>query len=281
MTLSLREQFTNHLIFKRYSPKTNEAYIGAVYRLTRHYMKSPDQISDNDIQRYLTSLLKEEKLAWSTCNVIFSGLVCFYSHFLKRTKTGYCIPPRPRIKKIPMVLSCEEVENLLGPISNLKHYALLLTIYSAGLRVSEAVNLRPVHIESDPSRMMIRVEQGKGRKDRYTILSNKLVAVLRDYWVKYQPVEWVFFGQDRSKPMPIGTAQRIYYNAKNKSGTTKGRGIHTLRHCFASHLMWKGTDVHTIKKLLGHTSIKTTYTYLHVNQAQIDKVVSPLELLDL
>ena len=281
MTLSLREQFSNHLFFKRYSPKTHEAYLGAVNGLALHYMKSPDQISDCDIQSYLTSLLKEKKLAWSTCNVIFSGLVCFYSHFLKRPETGYRIPPRPRIKKIPMILSCEEVENLFGSLSNLKHYALLLTIYSAGLRVSEAVNLKPIHIESDPSRMLIRVEQGKGRRDRYTILSNRLVTVLRDYWLKYQPAEWVFFGQERSKPMPIATAQRIYYNAKKRSGTTKGRGIHTLRHCFASHLMWKGTDIPTIKKLLGHSSIKTTYTYLHVTQAQIDKVVSPLELLDI
>ncbi len=280
MTTSLRDQFTDHLTFKRYSPKTMEAYLGAVTKLAQHYMKSPDQLSSDEIQRYLTFLLEEKKLAWNSCNVIFSGLVCFYSQFLKWEEINYSIPPRPRIKKIPMILSREEVEHLLKTPLNQKHFTLLLAVYSAGLRVSEAVNLKPVHIESDPSRMLIRVEQGKGRKDRYTILSNRLLIGLRDYWHKYQPEEWIFFGKDRSKPMPISTAQRIYYNAKMKSGTDKGRGIHTLRHCFASHLLWNGTDIYTIKKLLGHRSIKTTYSYLHVTPEQIDKVVSPLEYLD-
>ena len=178
-----------------------------------------------------------------------------------------------------MVLSVEEVQCLLNSVSNLKHRALLMVAYSAGLRVSELVSLKVHHIESDSSRMMIRIENGKGQKDRYTILSTKVLKVLKEYWKEYRPKEWLFFGNDINKPMPIGTAQKIYYNAKKKAGITKGRGIHTLRHCFASHMLWNGEDIYTIKRLLGHSSIKTTYKYLHVTRQQIAAVISPLDML--
>ena len=178
-----------------------------------------------------------------------------------------------------MVLSVEEVQCLLNSVSNLKHRALLMVAYSAGLRVSELVSLKVHHIESDSSRMMIRIENGKGQKDRYTILSTKVLKVLKEYWKEYRPKEWLFFGSNINKPMPIGTAQKIYYNAKKKACITKGRGIHTLRHCFASHMLWNGEDIYTIKRLLGHSSIKTTYKYLHVTRQQIAAVISPLDML--
>jgi site-specific recombinase XerD len=278
MSSTLRTQFVNYLTLQRYSSKTKEAYIGAVYRLARHYMQSPDQLSNEQIHDYLRYCIEKRRLAWSTCNVIFSGLDCFYKNILKWDETRFSIPPRPRIKRIPMILSMEEVERLLRSIKNLKHKVLLMTAYGAGLRVSELVCLQPGHIESDPSRMVIRVEQGKGRKDRYTILSETLLDVLRKYWKTYQPGDWIFFGRDRDRPISIATAQRIYYNAKKKTGITKGRGIHTLRHCFASHLLWQGTDIHKIKRLLGHTSIKTTVKYLHVTEEQLAKIKSPLDM---
>ena len=279
MSSHLRTQFINHLTLQRRSPKTKEAYIGAVYGLAKYYMISPDKLSDNQIQDYLRYLIEKRKLAWSTCNVVFSGLICFYKNVLNRNKTVFSIPPRPRSKKIPMVLSVEEVGRLLNSASNLKHRALLMTAYSAGLRVAEVVNLKLHHIESDSSRMMIRIENGKGQKDRYTILSPKVLKVLKEYWKEYRPKEWLFFGSNINKPMPIGTAQKIYYNAKKKAGITKGRGIHTLRHCFASHMLWNGEDIYTIKRLLGHSSIKTTYKYLHVTRQQIAAVISPLDML--
>lgn len=279
MSSPLRTQFINHLTLHRRSPKTKEAYVSAVYGLSRHYMASPDKLSDQQIQDYLRYLIEKRKLAWSTCNVVFSGLICFYKNVLNRDKTVFSIPPRPRSKKIPMVLSVEEVGRLLNATSNLKHRALLMITYSAGLRVSEVVRLKLHHIESDPSRMMIRIENGKGQKDRYTILSQKVLKVLKEYWKEYRPKEWLFFGSNINKPMPIGTAQKIYYNAKKKAGITKGRGIHTLRHCFASHMLWNGEDIYTIKRLLGHSSIKTTYKYLHVTRQQIAAVISPLDML--
>lgn len=278
MSSQLREEFTNHLILQRYSPKTREAYINAVIGLTRYHMKSPDKLSNDEIQEYLRYLIEEKKLAWSTCNVVFSGLNCFYTNIVKWDETRFSIPRRPRIKKIPMIMSIEEVDRLINAASNLKHMALLKTVYSAGLRVGEVVRLKPHHIESDPSRMMIRVEQGKGRKDRYTVLSKELLLTLREYWQECRLWKWLFQGRNHGEPMSPGTAQRIYHDAKKKAGIKKGRGIHTLRHCFASHLLWKGEDIYTIKKLLGHSSIKTTVRYLHVTQEQIHAVTSPLDM---
>lgn len=176
-----------------------------------------------------------------------------------------------------MLLSKGEVKKILQTTTNIKHRALLATVYGSGLRVSEVVKLRPEHIESN--RMQIRVEQGKGRKDRYTILSRCGLSLLRDYWRAEQPKKWLFFGQDKKSPMAIGTAQRIYYQAKDKTKLTKGRGIHTLRHCFASHCLEAGIELYVIKRWLGHTSIKTTCKYIHLSPDYLNKIKSPLEIL--
>lgn len=212
----LRKQFEDYMTLRRLSPKTKDAYTNAVHGLSKFYMKSPDQLSNKEIQTYLLYLIEERKLAWSSCNVVFSGLCSFYSNILGWTEAQFSIPPRPRSKKIPMIMSVEEVNQLLNSLDNLKHRALLWCVYGSGLRVAEAVTLKHSHIESDPSRMMIRVEQGKGRKDRYTVLSERFLMVLRDYWREFRPHQYIFFGKDRDKPMPVATAQRIYYNAKKK-----------------------------------------------------------------
>lgn len=280
MSSLLREKFINYLTLQRYSPKTQEAYIDAVIGLARYHKKSPDMLSNDEIQDYLRYLIEGKKLAWSSCNVVFSGLNCFYKNVVKWDETQFFIPRRPRIKRIPMILSIEEVKRLINASSNIKHRALLKTVYSAGLRVGEVVLLKHHHIESDPSRMMIRIEQGKGRKDRYTVLSKNLLPTLREYYQKCKPKQWLFPGKTNEEPMSHGTAQKIYHDAKQKAGITKGRGIHTLRHCFASHLLWAGEDIYTIKKLLGHSSIKTTIQYLHVTQEQINAVISPLDTLE-
>lgn len=216
MGTDLREKFTQFLNTQRYAEKTLDAYIGAVYGLAAYTLKAPDQLSNDEIQGYLHYLSNERKLAWSSCNVVFSGLQCFYGKFLKWDDTSFSIPPRKRIKKLPFIMSQEEVKVFLNSVRNLKHRTLLQTIYSAGLRVSEVVRLQPHHIESNQSRMMIRIEQGKGRKDRYTILSKKLLCSLKEYYRIYHPKEWLFFGRDPGLPLPISTAQRIFYNAKKK-----------------------------------------------------------------
>ena len=270
--------FENYLTLQRFSPRTRESYLRSVASLSAYYNhQSAKELTNNQIHDYLLYCIQEKQLAWSSCNILFCGLKKYYHDFLGRNESEFSIPPRPRSKKIPMLLSRKEVAGLLKAPSNLKHRALLATIYSSGLRVSEAVMLRPEHIES--SRMMIRVEEGKGRKGRCTVLSPSCLELLRTCWRAYQPGEWLFFGRDKKKPMAIGTAQHIYYKAKAKALVTRGRGIHTLRHCFASHLLDDGVELYVIKRCMGHSSIKTTCKYIHLSPDYLSKITSPLEMI--
>ena len=275
MSTVLRKRFDDHMTLRRLSPKTKTAYTNAVAGLAVYYGKSPDKLSDEEIQAYLRYLIKDRQLAWSSCNVVFSGLRCFYADVLEWEEQRFSIPPRPRQRKVPMLLSMEDVQRLFDATGNPKHRCLLMTIYGAGLRVSEVVRLKPEHIESD--RMMIRVEQGKGMKDRYTLLPERLLQELRSYYTLYRPQQYLFFGRSKDRPMPISTAQKAFYKAKKLAGITQGKGIHTLRHCFATHLMDQGIDIYVIKHMMGHSAIKTTAGYLHTSRQKIANVVSPLD----
>ena len=175
MATELRTQFLNYMTLQRFSPHTKENYIRGVEGLAEFYNQSPDKLTNDQIQDYLRYLLEDRMLSWGTCNIYFSGILSFYRNVCKWDETKFKLPPRPRIKKLPLVYSLEEVKRLLDSVDNLKHLVLLETVYSAGLRIGELLRLKPHNIESDPSRMLIRVEQGKGRKDRYTILSHKLL----------------------------------------------------------------------------------------------------------
>lgn len=279
MTTILRKKLNDHMTLRGFAPNTQEAYTNAVAGLAGYYHLSPDRLSNEQIQTYLIHLIKERELAWSSCNVVFSGLRCFYSQVLKWDETRFHIPPRPREKKLPRILSLEQVLRLFQVTTNIKHRALLMTVYGGGLRVSEVVRIEPEHIESQ--RMMIRVDQGKGRKDRFTILPQNLLNELRAYWKACRPQSWLFFGRSKDKHMAIGTAQRIYYNAKSKAGINKGNGIHTLRHCFATHLLDQGVDISTIQEMMGHTTLGTTSKYLHTTKEKIASIKSPLDTLNI
>jgi len=272
-----QHSFADYLQIQRVSPKTSEAYLRAVAGLSAFHKQPSAKLNNDQIQDYLLYFIQEKQLSWSSCNVLLCGLKKYYQEFLGRKESEFSIPPRPRSNKIPLLLSQKEVGDLLQAHTNVKHRALLATVYSSGLRVSEVVSLKPCHIESD--RMMIRVEQGKGRKDRYTVLSKNCLELLRDYWRAYHPGEWLFFGQNKKKPMSISSAQRIYYQAKEKAKITRGRGIHTLRHCFASHLLDAGTEIYVIKEWLGHTSVETTSQYIHLSSNYLSKITSPLDML--
>ena len=278
MTTLLRKKFNDHMILRGFSPKTQTAYTNAVAGLAGYYHLSPDKLNNEQIQAYLIYLIKERELAWSSCNVAFSGLRCFYTQVLTWDETRFHIPSRPRQKKLPCILSLEEVNRLFKVTTNIKHRALLMTVYGGGLRVSEVVQLKPQDIESQ--RMMIRVDQGKGRKDRFTILPQNLLDELKAYWKACCPQSWLFFGRTKDKHMSIGTAQRIYYNAKTKAGINKGNGIHTLRHCFATHLLDQGVDIFTIQQMMGHTALVTTSKYLHTTKGKVESIKSPLDTLD-
>lgn len=277
METDSQKGFTNYLYLQRVAEKTRVAYLQAVQGLSRYCGQPADQLTGDQIQNYLLYCIQEKKLAWASCNVLFCGLKKYYHGYLRHDTAGFSIPPRPRSRQLPMFLSKDEVRSILAATGNLKHQALLSVIYGSGLRVSEAVRLRVEHIESE--RMLLRIEQGKGRKDRYTILSEKSLILLRQYWRTYQPGKWLFFAADKNQPMPVATAQKIYMRAKEKAGVTRGRGIHTLRHCFASHALEQGVDLFIIKRWLGHTSIKTTCIYLHASPEMLRNLTSPLDLL--
>lgn len=272
----MRKRMIHELQLHRKSPKTIEAYVTAVAQLARHYARSPDCISLEQVREFLHHLIAERKLAFSSCNQKLAGIRFFYRHVLGQEKFDLRVPAK-RSGKLPEPLGRREIAHLLEAPANTKHRVLLMTCYATGLRVSELVHLRPEDVHSE--RMLIHVRQGKGRKDRYTLLSPRLLEALRDYWRAYRPHEWLFFGRDRSGPLPVATAQKIYYAAKRRAGIQRGHGIHTLRHSFATHLMEAGVDLPTLQRLLGHTSLATTAKYLHVTSKHLRGVRSPLDLL--
>ena len=269
----------NEMKLRRFSPKTQESYVGAVSGLARYYDQSPDRIDNEKIKGYLLHLMESRQLAWSSRNVVVCGLRFFYNKTLGRRSTRLAIPACKQQHKLPEILSSQELERLFFSAGNPKSRVLFMTTYSAGLRLGEVVRLKIPHIDS--SRMMIRVEQGKGNKDRYTLLSNLLLKELRSYWKLYRPKLWLFPGsRNPNKPMPDGTAQKIFTLAKAKAGIKKGKGIHTLRHCFATHLLEAGVDLRTIQMLMGHNSIMTTMIYLQVTRKRLNTVNSSFDLLD-
>jgi site-specific recombinase XerD len=258
---------------------TKRAYLHAVAGIAKYYRRSPDQLNEREVQQYLLHLIQERRLAWSSCNVATSGLKFLYHVTLDRREVEFCIPRAKRPQRLPEIFSREEIERLLAGVSDPKQRTLLMLTYSAGLRVSEVAHLKVRDIDS--GRMSIRVEQGKGHKDRYTVLSARMLKELRTYWLAYRPEVWLFSGRDRTRPMHVKTIQRVFYNAKVRAGIDKNCGIHALRHAFATHLLEAGTDLHTIQRLLGHGHLSTTMRYFHLAQKHVLSAGSPLDLLTL
>jgi site-specific recombinase XerD len=275
----LRKKMIRELELQRKSPNTIESYVTAVAQLASFYNRSPEQLGLDEVRVYLHYLITKRKLACSSCNQRLAGLKFLYQQVLGQKDFDLRIPTK-RSGRLPEPLSREEVARLLVAAEyNPKHRALLATTYAAGLRVGELVRLRPVDIHSE--RMLIRVNQGKGSKDRYTLLSAKLLNELRDYWRRFQPGEWLFPGKPPTGPMSSSAAQRAFYKAKKLAALTHGHGIHSLRHSFASHLLEAGVDLPTVQRLLGHTSLATTAKYLHVTEKRLASTGSPLDLLRL
>jgi len=274
---ALRTRMIHQMQVHRLAPKTQEAYLRSIAGLARFYHQPPDRLTPDQIRAYLRHLLVERQLAWSSCNIVIAAMAFFYTKTLGWDALRLKLPARKKSRKLPEVLSPEEVQRLFTAVTNPKHRVLLMTTYAGGLRVSEVVRLRSTDIHSD--RMTIRVQQAKGHKDRYTVLSERLLTELRGYWKLYRPQAWLFFGRDRNRPLPVQTAQKIYYLAKLKAGLRHGAGIHTLRHCFATHLLEAGVDPRTIQVLMGHRAISTTMGYLRITRQHLASVRSPFDLL--
>ena len=275
----LRARMDQDMIVRGMAKKTRELYLMQVASLAKFYRRSPAEISDAEIQGYLLHLIQERKFAYSTCNQAMHAIRFFHRVTLGRDRSDFCIPAPKMPQKLPEILSREEIQRLFECADQPKHRALLMTTYGGGLRVSEVVRLKVGDIDSE--RMMIRVEQGKGMKDRYTLLPKRLIAELRDYWRIARPAEWLFpQKRDPKRPMDKAVAQKVYYRAKRRASITKRCGIHGLRHAFATHLLEAGTDLHTIQLLLGHGHISTTMRYFHLARRTLASNVAPLDLLD-
>jgi site-specific recombinase XerD len=276
----LREQMVRAMELKNFSKHTQRSYLAAVTGLAKHYGQSPDTVSQEMVDDYLLYLKNVKGRAPAGCGMVLTGLRFFFNVLLeKEFSFDYSVRKIPR--KLPTVLSMEQVWKIINAPKNLKHRLILMTTYSAGLRVSETIALKPEHIDSE--RMLIKVVNGKGRKDRYTMLSPKLLEELRIYYRKYRPEGYLFPSQyknSESRPLSYESIRLTYENARKKAGVKKGEGIHTLRHSFATHLLEEGFDIRKIQVLMGHTKLTTTMIYLHVSRETLSKIPSPLDLID-
>jgi integrase/recombinase XerD len=274
----LHDQMKMDLELKNLSPRTRSCYLGWMRSFALHFHRSPGELGEPEIRDYLHYLIQEKKASQSGVSQAYSALKFFYETTLKRDWNGFRIPRVQMGKKLPVVLSQQEIQAIILATRNLKHRALLMTIYSAGLRLSEVVHLKVSDIDSQ--RMTIRVQQGKGQKDRYTLLSQRLLEVLREYWKEYRPVGWLFCGKPETEPLSVSSVQRVFEKVLLRAGIKKPASVHTLRHSFATHLLEAGTDLFHIQRLLGHTSPKTTAVYLHLSRKNLGGVRSPLDHLE-
>jgi integrase/recombinase XerD len=276
----LRRKMIRAMELRNLSKHTQRAYLTAVNGLAMHYRQSPAHLSKEMIEDYLLYLQNDRKRASSGCRLMLTGLRFFYNHVAQdKVPIDYTGGKKPR--KLPNVLTMEEVEKIIYAPSNLKHRLMLMTAYSAGLRASEVIHLKPEHIDSQ--RMLIKIVNGKGRKDRYTMLSTRLLGELRSYYRQCQPKTFLFpssFKKGINTPLTYETLRSVYEMARKMAGVKKGNGIHTLRHSFATHLLEAGFDIRKIQVLMGHSRLSTTMIYLHVSRETLSKVPSPLDLID-
>jgi len=274
----LRRRMIQAMTVRGLSPRTHEAYIAAVRGLAKHYRRSPDALSADEVQTYLAHMVTKRRLSWSTCNIAAHAFRFLYHITLGRDAVVFQVPAPKQSQRLPEILSRDEVARLIEAPPNPKHRLLLATIYAAGLRVSEAVGLKVGNV--DRGRMTLRVEQGKGRKDRVVPLSRRLLDQMEVYWQREPPCLWLFPSRCGERPVDTTVAQKAYMLAKLRTGITKRGGIHSLRHAFATHLIEAGADVPTVQRLLGHRSVSTTMRYFHLSQTRFASIRSPLDLLD-
>jgi site-specific recombinase XerD len=257
---------------------TQRAYVEHVARFARHFGQPPERLGQPEIRTWQLHLVQERRLAASSISVAVAALRFLYKVTLKRPWiVEDDIPTGRQPKKLPVVPSPVEVARLLDAVSSPKHRVILTVCYATGLRISEAVSLRPAAIDSQ--RMVIRVETGKGRKDRYVMLSPTLLKLLRTYWKEARPQEWLFPGDRPGQPVTTNAVDDACRQALAQSGIGKAITPHTLRHAFAVHLLESGADLRTIQLLLGHRSLNTTSRYLHIATSKVCATASPLESL--
>lgn len=258
----LRQQMIEAMQLRGFSPRTHECYLGAVEQLARYYHCSPDKLSSAQLQAYFKHLALERELAPASCRLYLNGVRFFYLNVLGWEDFAVSMVVPKRRQRIPALLSRGEVSRILAACHNPKHRMLLETCYGCGLRVSELVSLRVSDIDGE--RKLLRIEQGKGAKDRLVIIAPSLLDRLRRYWRAQRPANWLFPNQQhREYHLNVSTAQKIYHRAKTAAGVDKVGGIHGLRHAYATHQLENGLPVHQLQRLLGHSDFQSTLRYVH------------------
>jgi site-specific recombinase XerD len=277
----LRQRMLDAMIQRGFALRTRESYVEAVARMAKYYRRDPATLVADEVQAYLLYLRKDRQLSYSTVNQAASANRFLYEVVLGQERVRFPIPLAKAPQKQPQVLARAELAALFAACHHPLYRALLQTIYAGGLRVSEACALRVADIDSQPDRMCLRIEQGKGAHDRYTLLAPTLLSVLRGYVRSCRPQTWLFPNRAGSAEVSVCSAQRAYRAACDRARITKPGGVHLLRHCFATHLLEGGVDLFTIQKLLGHGHISTTGRYLHLISPQFaaPKDIDPLDLL--
>jgi len=272
-----RDAMEQALALRGLAPKTCSAYLSWVRRLVRFCRVVPDQLTTEQVRAFLLHLTQERKLSFSTFNQALNAARFFFLEVLKRpfVMEGFRYQKPP--SRLPLVMNDEEVSRLLAAAVSLRDRALLETGYATGMRVGEVTRLLITDLDS--GRMSIRVDQGKGRKDRYVMLSQSLLETLRTYWRESKPKVFLFPGLGGNKPLCVSAAQKAFDRARLQAGIKKPVSFHTLRHSFATHLIENGTSVRTVQALLGHRSLQTTQRYLHLAQNYLHQTTSPLDRL--
>ena len=273
----LRQRMLEDMSIRNFAYNTQLSYLQQVASFAHHFGRSPEELGPQEIRAYQSHLVNERHLSASSVGTASSALRFLYRVTLRRDWQPDDIPMPKKPFKLPVVLSPDEVHRFLACIDSVKHRAILTTAYAAGLRVSEATHLKVTDVDSQ--RMVLRVDQGKGNKDRYVMLSPRLLETLRSYWLGARPKQWLFPGDIPGQPITRDAVRQACQKAHRASGITKPITPHSLRHAFATHLLESGTDVRTIQLLLGHRSLATTSRYLKIATSTVCATTSPLDLL--
>jgi len=272
----LRQRFLDEMARRNYAPRTVEAYLAGVLKFVRHCGRAPDLASADDVRAFQLHLIAQH-VSWSQFNQVSCALRFFYAHVLQRPNFVPHVPFARKPRKLPVILSPDEVRRLLAAVANPRDRLMLRLAYGCGLRLSELLHLRVADV--DGGRQTLWVRGGKGAKDRGLPLPPLLLQELRAHWRRHRPKDYLFVNR-QGQPLHPGTLQRAFGKALVLSALTKPAHIHTLRHCYATHLLEAGTDLPTLQRLLGHGSVHTTMLYLHLRSERLRQVRSPLELLE-
>lgn len=273
----LKKRLQNEMQLRNYSPRSINTYVTCLSKLSEYYKQSLDTISTQQVKDYLHFRVTTDKISVSLINQTISAYKLLHKDVLGSDYQKINFNRPRREKRLPVILSREEINRIINAPKNIKHKAILMVIYSGGLRISEVINLRINDIDSQ--RMQIRIHHSKGHKDRQTILSHKALKLLREYYKFYKPDYWLFEGW-KAKQYSVSSVRNIFKLSCAKENIKKQLTVHSLRHSFATHLLEQGVSIQIIQRLLGHSNAKTTCGYLHVQQYSIDKVLSPIDFQD-